>query len=46
MAKIGNINQTRKEPIPKKTSIGSSKNTRFSSKNDKRIKKEYRGQGH
>ncbi len=30
---------------PKKTSIGRSKNTHFKSKNDKRCKKAYRGQG-
>jgi hypothetical protein len=30
---------------PKKTSIGSSVNTKISSKNDKRNKKPYRGQG-
>ncbi len=29
----------------KKTSIGHSRNTRFTSKNDKRHKKLYRGQG-
>jgi hypothetical protein len=33
------------KPKPKTTSIGHSKNTRFRSKNDKRIKKHYRGQG-
>ena len=30
---------------PKKTSIGCSKNTHFKSKNDKRNRKAYRGQG-
>lgn len=36
----------KKDAVPKKTSDGCSKNTRFKSKNDKRMKKLYRGQGH
>lgn len=36
----------RKDPKPKKTSDGSSQNTRPSSKNQKRSFKAYRGQGH
>lgn len=35
----------RKEPTPKKTTIGKSKNSRPVSKNDRRLKKPYRGQG-
>jgi hypothetical protein len=33
------------ETVPKKTSDGASKNTRYKSKNDKLNKKLYRGQG-
>lgn len=44
MAKIiGNF--VKAEYTPKKTSQGRSKNTVFKSKNDKRNKKTYRGQG-
>lgn len=32
-------------PIKKVTSIGNSVHTRYSSKNDKRMKKQYKGQG-
>lgn len=35
----------KKVAIEKTTTIGSSKFTRFRSKNDKRMKKAYRGQG-
>lgn len=35
----------RKERVPKKTTIGHSRNTRLKSKNDKMHKKLYRGQG-
>lgn len=35
----------KKESKPKKTSDGCSKNSRPTSKNDKRMKKAYRGQG-
>jgi len=34
-----------KKRVPKKTTIGCSRNTHFKSKNDKRNKKAYRGQG-
>lgn len=46
--KSGGISTTtkkHKDSLPKKTTIGHSKNTRFKSKNDKRHKKLYRGQG-
>ena len=46
--KSGGLSSTtkhKKDRVPKKTSIGHSKNTRFKSKNDKRHKKLYRGQG-
>lgn len=39
------VSVKRSKPKPKTTTIGHSKNTRFKSKNDKRIKKRYRGQG-
>jgi hypothetical protein len=35
----------KKEAVIKKTSDGASKNTRYTSKNDKNNKKLYRGQG-
>lgn len=35
----------KKNRAPKKTSIGNSRNTRYTSKNDKQNKKLYRGQG-
>ena len=35
----------KKEAVPKKTSDGCSKNTRYKSKNDKKNKKYYVGQG-
>lgn len=35
----------KKSSTPKKTSIGRSINTRYSSRNDKNNKKQYRGQG-
>ena len=41
----GGLEKIRANRKPKKTSIGHSPNTRFNSKNDKRIKKKYRGQG-
>ncbi len=45
--KSGNTNTTKlnKARVPKKTTIGNSRNTHFKSKNDKRNKKYYRGQG-
>lgn len=45
--KVGSLNTTTKHNSnnEKVTSIGHSRNTRFSSKNDKRNKKSYRGQG-
>jgi hypothetical protein len=45
--KSGTTNTTKlkKTRVPKKTTIGHSKNTRLKSKNDKRQKKLYRGQG-
>lgn len=47
MAKVKQtIANDKKVAVPKKTSDGCSKNTRYKSKNDKRIKKPYRGQGH
>lgn len=47
MAKMKGQNANeRKVAAPKKTSDGCSKNTRYKSKNDKRNKKPYRGQGH
>lgn len=47
MAKVKqSTSDVKKDPSPKKTSNGSGKNTRYTSKNDKRIKKPYRGQGH
>jgi hypothetical protein len=47
MARLGLVSGGAKTSVkqPKKTSIGRSKNTHFVSKNDKRIKKAYRGQG-
>jgi hypothetical protein len=39
------VANVKKESVPKKTSDGASKNTRYKTKNDKRIKKPYRGQG-
>jgi hypothetical protein len=38
-------NKLNKKPVPKKTTIGHSRNTRLKSKNDKRNRKAYRGQG-
>jgi hypothetical protein len=47
MAKVKQtISNDKMEHGPKKTCDGSSKNTRYKSKNDKKIKKPYRGQGH
>lgn len=47
MAKVKQtVANIKKDPVPKRTSDGSSKNTRYNSKNDKQIKKPYRGQGH
>jgi hypothetical protein len=46
MAKVKTtVANVKKEAVPKKTSDGASKNTRYKSKNDKRTKKSYRGQG-
>ena len=45
MAKISGSTD-KKVSQPKKTSIGCSSNSRPVSKNDRRIKKAYRGQGH
>ncbi len=45
MAKLAGGN-VKKVATPKKTSDGCSRNTRFKSKNDRRNKKPYRGQGH
>lgn len=42
--KVQSANE-RKISGPKKTSDGASSNTRFKSKNDKKNKKPYRGQG-
>lgn len=46
MAKVkSQVANEKKVSGPKKTSDGASKNTRIKSKNDKKNKKPYRGQG-
>lgn len=42
---LSSTTKLRKDRQPKKTTIGHSRNTRLKSKNDKRHKKLYRGQG-
>jgi hypothetical protein len=47
MAKVKDYAANEKRAsAPKKTSDGCSKNTRYTSKNDKANKKPYKGQGH